>query len=219
MTTASDHLRTALDELDSEYSELQHEGERIRNRMAEISALRTPLAALIGRMADEGAAALPAAKVAAAKAALAPERAKERAPKAATKPARKAEPRSHAEVARIAREAHAAGRSMTDAVKDHFGISGAAAATAISTARKEHDIPRNGSGGRPPKNPKPAPKTPSPAAWAPKPGEMVVRCEEPGCTHAEPITGVSALNRHCIAEHKRAATPSERAPVAWEAAA
>lgn len=51
--------------------------------------------------------------------------------------------------------------------------------------------------------------TPQPSAPEPAKAEEF-RCSEEGCGHVEP--SVSALNRHCIATHKRAANADERTP-------
>lgn len=66
----------------------------------------------------------------------------------------------HAEVARVAREAHAEGLSITTAVRDHFGVpTDAAARVLITYVRREgHDVPRvRATGGGRPANPHPAP--------------------------------------------------------------
>lgn len=218
----SDALQAAIDALDSEAVELQM-------RLAAISEARVALVRVVNGDLPASVNPRPAA-VSTTTTGGTPysvtttAKIIERGTDTKATPAKHPAKRDRAEVARVCREAHAAGRSMTDAVASHFGTTKKAAEVLISNTRKAGlDVPRGTPGVKKPKHTPPdadtlpAPEQRPAAAWTPKPGEMVVRCED--CDHVEPITRVSALNRHCIAEHRRAANPDERRPQPWEDAA
>ena len=123
-------------------------------------------------------------------------------------------PADHAGVARVAREAAAAGKPMGRAVAEHFGITPAAATKRIEAAREAgHAIPRRG------EKPAAAPSsaTPEPVAEvkplrSPKsPSKMALVCDE--CEAEFAADRAADLNRHCLQKHGRRPTPAERTPV------